>query len=247
MPKTLAVALIALAAALPAAAQERQYDFATDDLGNLHRVDLEGRTASLVGRVRVPLEGGGAESPVLTDLAATPDGYLYGISFGVLYLINLSAPAQSRRIGSHGLSGANAMTVTPEGTLLITTTGGGVHEVDRETGRTTPIGDLGSGYTSSGDIELVGEEVFCTVKDALGRERLVTLDLETGRAESVGLLQDGQGQPVYNVYGLICRRGVLYGLTARGDVLRIDTETGRCAPVLRTDTTWWGATGYLRL
>lgn len=225
-----------------------EYDYAVDSTGVLYRINLDSGEYAQAGRIGVTTESGRKLTPAITDLAATPDGYLYAISFDGLYLVNISDPGQSRRIGALGISGANAMTLAPDGRIMVTTLSGQVHAVNTETGRATLVGEMGQGLSSSGDSELVGEHFYATTKDGKDSERLARVDHKTGRATDMGELRDVDGRPVRDVWGLINRKGRLYGLTASGDIVRIDpANPGRCVRVLRTRVTWWGATAYIRV
>jgi hypothetical protein len=140
------------------------------------------------------------------------------------------------------------MTLAPDGQIMITTLEGQVHTVNTETGRATRLGALGRGLASSGDSELVGDEIYTTTKDPHDVERLARIDPKTGEATDVGALRDLDGRPVRDVWGLINRKGRLYGLTSSGDIVRIDPKNpDKCVRVLRTRVTWWGATAYIRL
>lgn len=239
--------LLLVCSALPSLADDKQYDYAVDSGGILYRIDLDNGTYASAGRIGIQTESGRTLHPSITDLAATPDGYLYGISFDGLYLINISDPSQSKRIGTLGISGANSMTLGPKGRILVTNLAGQVYHVDLETGHAEHLGALGGGLVSSGDSELVGEVVYMTTKDSEERERLARIDPETGQATDLGELRDLDGRPVRDVWGMINRKGRLYGLTAAGDVVRIDpTAPDKCVRVLRTKIVWWGATAYVR-
>lgn len=247
-PALFALALLAapLATPRPAAAQDVELDYAVDEGGALYRIDCERLSSERVGQIEVPRADGTVERPVLSDLAATPDGYLYGIGDGGLYLINLTDPTKSRRIGDHGLTGPWGMCAVGA-TLLVNTSGGGAYLVDRRTAEATPLGPMGGPWVASGDIATLGARIVSSVKDGARREHLVTLDPQSGRATLVGVLETADGAPVGAVFGLIDRKGVLYGLTSDGAILRIDPATARCVVLRRTGIRWWGATSYTRI
>lgn len=239
--RTLTIGL-ALGLITAAVSGEPEPGFAVDRQGNLYSVRCSAGKVEQLGRIQV-----GTAVPELCDLAATADGYLYGISpDGSLYLIDQEDPSRSVRVGAHGLDDPYGM-VAVGNVLLVNTRGGGVHVVDRKTAESSPVGAMGGGFRASGDIALVGDKVFSAVKDAAGREHLVELDPKTGAARDVGAFTDGDGNHVPDVFGLIVEAGELYGVTSRGDLVRIDTKTARCALLARTGINFWGATDRLRI
>src|SRR2546423_1309159 len=101
-----AVALTAVALSLSLARADDKsdlHDYAVDRGGNLYDIDIEALTWKKVGQVQVQLDGGGYEAPTLCDLAASAEGYLYGISADALYLIRIEKPEDSKKIGLHHL------------------------------------------------------------------------------------------------------------------------------------------------
>ncbi|MGE0711993.1 MAG: hypothetical protein AB7N76_20430 [Planctomycetota bacterium] len=222
-------------------------DFAVDVDDGLYRVDCKRLKFTRVGRVEVPAKDGGEpERPELCDLAATPDGYLYGITREALYRIDPRRPERSERVGAHGLTNPYGMGAVGEA-LWANTSGGGVYRLDRRSARATKVGDMGGEWGASGDVAWAGERVVSSVKDAERREHLVVLDPKTGAARLVGRFRTPDGEAVQDVFGLIDRDGVLYALTSHGDVLGVDPATARCTLLRRTKIRWWGATSYVRL
>lgn len=235
------VCLLALVVA-PALAGDDEPCFAVDMTGKLYR--LRCAEAQLEPLSTVEVQG---QNPVLVDLAATPDGYLYGISDqGELCLIDQEDASRSVKIGSTGLASPYGMVALGE-RLIVNTRAGDVYEVDRRSGQATRLGSMGGGWQASGDIAVLGETVYASVKDGNRREHLVTLDPRTGAARLVGAFVDQDGAPVADVFGLIVEGGQLYGVTQGGDLLRIDPRTGRCTLLLRTGKRFYGATDALRI
>jgi hypothetical protein len=225
----------------PAGADDaNERDYAVDDTGQLYELRCERAEIRKVGRIEVD-----GVTPTLWDIAATPDGYVYGISEEALFLINVTEPEKSVRVAAHRVRGGYGMTAVGS-VLLVNTRDNQVFVIDRKTGDATAIGAMGGAWGASGDIALVGERIFSSVKDGAGREALVELDPETGAATEVGRFVDQDQRPIEHMYGLICRKGVLYGLTLGGDLLRVDENTGRCVVLRRTGITWYGATDCVR-
>ena len=238
--------LLLLLLAVPARGDERVPDYAVDVEGVLYAVDCEKLVFTRMARIEARLADGSVDRPVISDLASTPDGYLYAISDRSLYLVNLSDPSRSQRLGEHGLTGPWGMGAVGS-VLVVNTSGGEVHLVDRRTAQTTRVGAMGAPWVASGDVAMAGERLVSSVKDGARREHLVTIDPETGAAREAAPFRDPRGQAVGNVFGLIERGGVLYGLTSGGDVLEIDPATARVKVLRRTGIRWWGATSYMRI
>jgi hypothetical protein len=241
----LALALfVALAGATRALAQgdKNDADYAVDADGVLYEIECDKLQHKKIGRVRA-----GTDAPILCDLAATADGYLYGISTTHLYLIKISKPEESICLGAHGLANPYGMGSGAGGELVVNTRDGKVFTVDKKTAKATEVGDMTGGFVASGDVALAGDRLVSSVKDANGDENLVTLDPKTGKARLVGRFKDQNGADIPNVFGLIWRKDVLYALTSGGDILRVDPFTARCVRLLSTGISWWGATDYQRI
>lgn len=233
--------LLALALS-PALAGDDEPCFAVDMTGQLYRIRCSQAEVEPLGTVEVK-----GKNPVLVDLAATPDGYLYGISDqGELCLIDQEDPRRSVAIGATGLSSPYGMVALGE-RLIVNTRAGEVWALDRRTGQATRVGGMGAGWSASGDMAVLGDKVYASVKDAARREHLVTLDPATGAARQVGAFVDQDGRAVSDVFGLVVEKGILYGVTQGGDLLEVDPASGRCKLLLRTGKRFYGATDALRI
>jgi outer membrane protein assembly factor BamB len=221
--------------------EKRVPDYAVDAQGVLYEIECDKLEWRKCGQVRV-----GTDAPVLIDLAATLDGYLYGISLDALYLINLEKTNESVKLGAHGLTNPYGMAIGPDGALLASTRGGSVYALDKKNGQATHLGDMGGGFGCSGDLALTKDTVVATVKSN-GGEQLVKLDPKTGRAKLIGAIKDQDGREIADIYGLIWRKDILYGLSANGWIVRIDPFTGRCVRLVQSGVAWYGATDYERL
>ncbi len=239
------------------------HDFANDVDGALWAIDVQKLEWRKLGHIEVPAAGplpGGQQvaspldRPVLIDLASTPDGYLWAISETALYLVNITDPTKSVRVGEHHLDAPYGLGLGLGGQLLATTRDGQVVSIDPRTAKATPLGSLGGGLRASGDVAYIPparegepERLVATVKDASRTELLAEVDPKTGAGRVIGKLRLADGTPVPDVFGLIVRKGVLHGLTRDGGVFVIDPATAVCRRTAKADVLWWGATEYLRM
>lgn len=222
---------------------EPHLDYAVDVDGALYSIDLENLVTRRLGHVRA-----GDDAPVLGDLVATPDGYLYGISTTSVYRINLEDATLSTKIGDHELINPYGVGLGNDGQVYAMTSDGRLFVIDPATARTREVGKLGGGFVASGDLAVMNDVVYASVKDPMRREFLVTVDPATGQARVVALFLDVvTGAPISDVFGLVCSKGTLYGLTSSGAIMRVNPTNGRCTVLTNTGISWWGATEYLRL
>lgn len=232
-----------LAGATLCSGGEPHLDYAVDVDGALYSIDLENLTTRRLGHIRA-----GEDAPVLGDLVATPDGYMYGISGTTVYRINLEDTTRSTRVGDHGLVNPYGVGLGDDGQVYAMTSDGRLFVIDPATARSREVGRLGGGFVASGDLAVAGDVIYASVKDPARREHLVTVDPATGAARPVALFADAvTGAPISNVFGLVCSKGTLYGLTSSGAILRVNPTNGRCTVLTNTGIAWWGATEYLRL
>ncbi len=149
----------------------------------------------------------------LTDIAFSPSGDLYGISFTNLYKVNSSTGATSL-VGSLGsVSGnANALVFGADGTLYMA--GSSLYSVNTMTGAASAIGSIG--YQSGGDLAFIGSTLYM----ASNTNQLVEVDVSTGGGTLIGSLG------VASMFGLATPDNVsLYGV-ADQSVYLVDTSSG---------------------
>lgn len=196
--------------------------FVSDSANTLWRVALDTGQADVVGET----------NGLFSDLAFTPDGGLYGVTFDYLYEVDPQT-AWSTLIGRHGFGGPtidygiDSLVADSNGTLyaaghdiLIT--------IDPSTGQGTRLGSLG-GHRSAGDLTF----------DDLGR-----LLMPTDRGLLVEVLLDGSGA---NVVGSLGYRdiyaigtiddGTIYGIRGNNQIVTIDPNTAavQLGPYLHAD------------
>ena len=188
-----------------------------DSSSELFRIDPRSGAASRIGPTGVA---------GITDVAFTPNGKLYGVSFTQLYAIDPRS-GRARPIGSGlGMGSVNALASDARGHLYAASTGGDFGSVSTGTGRATRIGSYGPGLGSSGDLAFAPNGALFATALSSGREVLLTVDPRTGVAAVRGRL----GLP--EVYGLAFGPdgrlvGVGRGNSAAPVLLSIDRTNGR--------------------
>jgi hypothetical protein len=99
------------------------------------------------------------------------------------------------------------------------------------------IGDMGSTFSSSGD--LVAVAGFGTVQtvNGSGADRLVTLAAQTFVATAIGTGDTGFS----NIWGIAYWKNKIFGFTDQGEFILIDPTTGKGTLVQGNGPAWWGA------
>lgn len=169
----------------------------------LATVDVATGATSLIG-------GTGA---ILTDIAFSPTGDLYGISFSDLYKVN-AATGATTLVGSLGaVSGtANALVFGADGTLYMA--GSSLYTVNTLTGAASTIGSIG--FQSGGDLAFVGGNLYM----ASSGNQLIQVNSATGLGTLIGNLGVG------SMFGLATPDNItLYGVAGQS-VYQVDTATG---------------------
>lgn len=184
--------------------------------GNIGEVNVATGAVTLVGNAGV----------ILTDIAFSPGGVLYGITGTSFYTINTSTGAATL-IGSlgNGISTADALEFSSSGTLYAADDQN-LYTVNLATGLATDVGPMG--YASDGDLAFAGGTLYLTTYSG----QLVTVNPSTGAGTLVGSLG------VVNVYGLASPDNInLYGVA--GESLYSMSRTTGLATF---DATWAGNT-----
>ena len=123
----------------------------SDTSSNLLRVNSTTGAATLIGNT-------GAVGP-LTDLAVSPTGVLWGITFTSLYRINPSTGALTF-VGEHGVFAANALAFAPNGTLYTAAGDSPVlYTLNTSTGAATALPG-GMGTNSDGDLAFNNGQLY---------------------------------------------------------------------------------------
>jgi hypothetical protein len=174
----------------------------------------------------------------MADIALTPAGVLYGISFRDFYVIDPST-AVATLVGSLGSTESlNGLTVAPDGTVYAgsnTASGGTLYRINTATGAATAVGAFGANIASSGDI-VWGPYSAIYAPDPEGTtDRLVSINPASGAATAMFDLGFSQ------VYGLSATAGELLGLCGGGELIVIDVDAGAVTMLHDFDLVWWGA------
>jgi hypothetical protein len=183
-------------------------------------------------------------SDQMTDIAIDNKGAIIGISFDAVYTIDPSTAAANQL--NAGLNGRfNGLSYVPAdmvGTtgddVLVATRGddGIVFRVDPMTGVTMPIGNMGTGFASSGDLVSVTDFGTAQTTPGFGNDRLVRLAASTFKATAVG-----QSIGFSQIWGLAFWKDKLFGFTNDGKFVLIDPMTGAGTLVHDNGPAWWGA------
>ena len=158
---------------------------------------------------------------VLSDIAMTSGGLLYGIDLGGFFydvdpVTGHVTPVNSV---SNMTAEPNALVVGPTGTVFANQTFGGgyLDSVDPATGVATLIGTPSA--ASSGDLAfLTGGTLYMSIND--GADALATVNPTNGVTTTVGSIG------FTSVYGLVGSFGQLFGFTTAGQLLLINPLTG---------------------
>ncbi|MGZ3406207.1 MAG: hypothetical protein ACXVAN_07155 [Polyangia bacterium] len=200
----------------------------------LYSIDVMAKTLVTVGPFNAPTVGSGEDT--ITDLAVGPDNTIYVVSKTNIYTAN-PTDGHVTLLGPIGTCGSDnvAMSLTPDGKLVLGDFKGAVCHVDTSTmpPTVTQVGMLGQGMALSGDLVAVADgTVYGTgyliadgnTKGTGLNNVLVKLDPSTGQM----LSQIGPtGFP--KLFGVAYAIGQVFGFThdGSGDVVTIDPKTGK--------------------
>ncbi|MGB0660545.1 MAG: hypothetical protein ACPGNV_10225 [Mangrovicoccus sp.] len=182
----------------------------SDHNGKLGYLDTDAREVSVVGDM----------PDVMTDLAFSSTGQLYGVSFSKLYSID-AATGAATLIGDHGVPGANALIAGPQDILISASFNRtGVYAIDPANASSQELGDIGT--RSGGDLVVVPSGLLLA-NNAAEIYHIDTDDKGATKLFSTGLT---------NLYGLATTsQGQLVG-AAGTKLYEINTETGAPTEVL---------------
>jgi hypothetical protein len=180
----------------------------------------------------------------MTDLAVDRKGKIVGISYSKLYAVNAQT-AQCTLLSSlvsvgsqfNGLSFVPSSDPAEKEQLIGTALDGKIYHIDVATGQPTPIGSLGQGLSSSGDVVSVrGAGTLATLRKAVGaNDWLARIDTSTGSAQLIG------DTGFVDIWGLGYWKNRVYGFTQRSQLVLIDPQSGKGSLIATSGGPWWGA------
>lgn len=175
-----------------------------DSSGRLGTVDVATGATRVIGNMGV----------VLTDIAFSSSGDLYGMSFTGFYRIDPQTAATAF-IGNHGIPSGNALVFSQEGILYAA--GGrstSLFQIDPSTGDATALGNMG--FSSAGDLAFKNGILYLSSTT----DQLVRVSLSTYQGTAVGAIGFTE------VFGLATGDdSVLYGV-AGTEIFSLDAATG---------------------
>ncbi|MFP4598620.1 MAG: MopE-related protein [Persicimonas sp.] len=174
--------------------------------------------------------------PSLQDIDTHPDGTLFGITRDGLYRFDEWADDWVHQ-GDFGIpiEDPNGLAIDSDGTAFITA-GDTIYSADLHTGAAQTVGSTGSFYSSGDCVVNKRDTLFMTSKEDGQPDELVQVSRQTGEGEAVG------PTGFTNIFALTAAWGKLYGLTADGELVFIDQQTGEASLIHEfSDMTFWGA------
>ena len=194
----------------------------------------------MVGNFGWPNNG----SDSMTDLAIDKTGLMIGVSFSSVYRVDpttAQATLLSSSLGGsfNGLSFVPAAAVGQTGDDVLVGTDnadGKVYRVDPMTGAISQVGNMGGGFTSSGDIVSIANYGTVQTVPGASSDELAMLAPNTFSATAVGT-----GTGFSQIWGIAYWKNKVYGFTAGGDFVLIDPNTGVGTLVQHSGIAWWGA------
>lgn len=182
----------------------------------------------------------------IVDIAMTNHGRMLGMSFTDLYLIDRETGDCTEHAHGEYPNSLTFMGDIGEYGVLTGYRESAYQQINWITGDSTPLGALGSGYLSSGDVVVFDDgRAYLTVRGPGCDDCLAEVNPTTGAMISVvGPLGHSF------VYGLARIGEQLYGFNAGGLVLRIDKDTAKAEvlPLMNgyPGLSFWGAANSTR-
>jgi hypothetical protein len=179
-----------------------------DSAGNIGTVDLTTQTVTVIGNAGV----------VLTDIAFSPSGNLYGNSFTNLYSVSTTTGVATN-IGATGVTDLNALVFGSNGTLYSAGAAPdtNLYTLNPSTGAATSLGSIG--VSSAGDLAFHNGTLY--LADTNGN--LDSINLSPLSATVIGAFGSAFDASTYGLAN--GSNNVLYGI-AGTEVFSVNTSTG---------------------
>jgi hypothetical protein len=185
----------------------------------LYKLDPKTNAVTTIGK----FQGCGG----VIDIALDKDSNIYAAASGGLYTVD-KVSAKCTLIASglypNSLSFVPAGTVDPNQEALVGYRDAEYVRINTQTGEVKPIGQLGGGYTSSGDVVSVTGKTYLTANNfqkCTNGDCLLEINPKTG-----DLVKDWGSVGFDSVFGLAFWAGKAYGFTDDGEVFEISFAMG---------------------
>jgi hypothetical protein len=176
----------------------------------------------------------GPTTLVLDDIALDPSGTLYGVGDGNVYTVDTKTGAVKTATPLSYPGFLNALDFAPDGTLYAAG-GNTLFTIDPATGVTAEVATYPAPYASSGDLAVIGTQLFATVTGDGTTDSLLFVDLTTFSVTVVG------PTGYVSIWGLAAYGTQLFGYTDSGHVLQIDPTTAKSTLLASTGIGFYGA------
>lgn len=176
-----------------------------DNAGKLATLDATTGDVDIIGNMGV----------TMTDIAFSPTGDLYGISFGRLYSIDIDT-AQATLVGNHAVPGGNTLVFGEDGTLYAAGyLSKSLYTLDIGNGATTNLGNMG--FFAGCDLAFHNGHLYM----ASLNNKLIDIDLDN-LSNTVAIGSFGLG----GVFGLATGSDNNLYAVANTTVFSVNTATG---------------------
>jgi hypothetical protein len=173
------------------------------------------------------------------DIALSPGGVLYGVTAGALYTFD-TATGAAKLVAAVDRE-LQALDFSPDGATLYGAGSNVIFTLDPTTGALGSLVNFPTGYSSSGDVAVLGTTLYATATDDTSDggsdDILVAVDLSASPASLTNLGSTGHTC----IWGLGAREGALYGFTCLGLILVLDTTTAAATIVSKSAPPFIGA------
>jgi WD40 repeat protein len=195
-----------------------------EDNGTLYTSDSGNVLYTLNESTGIVEKIGRMSGSTMTDLAFDGE-ILYGVNFS-RQLVEID-PKTANTITTYnvGASSINSLAISPDGKIFSAGSGfmGALYIINPNSNTPTHVGYYGFGLASSGDLAFDPNGIlYATVtKSGSSTDWLAQIDTTTGVADLIGPIG------VRGLYGISFKCKVLYGVSSSGQLVEINTTTGK--------------------